>query len=109
MRSLTPLISPEALQIALADKNSPLSVIDASWHLPNSDRDSRKEFEQTHIPRAVFFDIDTVSDQSSSLPHMLPSARSFAESMRQLGVGPSHRVVVYDTHGLFSAARVWWI
>jgi thiosulfate/3-mercaptopyruvate sulfurtransferase len=26
-----------------------------------------------------------------------------------MGVGDGHQVVVYDSHGLFSAARVWWL
>lgn len=84
-------------------------VIDASWHMPDAGRSGRAEFERAHIPGAQFFDIDEVADTSSPLPHMLPSAEKFVSRVRRMGVGDGHRVVVYDSLGLFSAARVWWM
>ena len=90
--------------------NAPdLRILDASWHMPGSGRDARAEFEAAHIPGARFFDIDEISDEQSSLPHMAPPVEKFVSRMRGLGIGDGHRVVVYDTHGLFSAARVWWL
>jgi thiosulfate/3-mercaptopyruvate sulfurtransferase len=90
--------------------NAPdLRILDASWHMPGSGRDARGEFEAAHIPGARFFDIDEISDEQSSLPHMAPPVEKFVSRMRGLGIGDGHRVVVYDTHGLFSAARVWWL
>ena len=83
-----------------------LRIVDASWHLDG--RDARAEFEQTRIPGAVFFDLDAVSDHTSGLPHMLPTAAGFAKAMGGLGLSATDRIVVYDTVGLFSAARVWW-
>ncbi len=85
-----------------------LIVFDASWHLPNSDRNAKSEYQASHIPGALFFDIDDLSDEKSSLPHMLPSTVKFASRMKKMGVGDGMRIVVYDTHGLFSAARAWW-
>ncbi len=85
-----------------------LIVLDGSWHLPTSGRDPKAEYLAEHIPGALFFDIDDLSDEKSSLPHMLPSTVKFASRMKKIGVGDGMRVVVYDTHGLFSAARVWW-
>jgi thiosulfate/3-mercaptopyruvate sulfurtransferase len=85
-----------------------LGIIDASWHLPPTVRDGDAEFRQAHIPGAVFFNIDVVADASSSLPHMLPDAHSFAVAMTALGLGDGMHFVIYDTHGLFAAARVWW-
>jgi thiosulfate/3-mercaptopyruvate sulfurtransferase len=90
--------------------NAPdVRILDASWHMPGSGRDARAEFEAAHIPGARFFDIDEISDDQSSLPHMAPPVEKFVSRMRGLGIGDGHRVVVYDTHGLFSAARVWWL
>lgn len=86
-----------------------LFVIDASWHLPNAGRDAHAEYLAEHIPGAVHFDIDAVSDQASSLPHMLPDPVAFSSAMRNLGLGDGMRVVVYDSYGLFSAPRVWWM
>ncbi|MBP7240711.1 3-mercaptopyruvate sulfurtransferase [Amaricoccus sp.] len=86
-----------------------LRVLDASWHMPDSGRDAKAEFIAGHIPRARFFDIDEISDDQSDLPHMAPPVEKFVSRMRAMGVGDGHRVVVYDSAGLFSAARVWWL
>jgi thiosulfate/3-mercaptopyruvate sulfurtransferase len=85
-----------------------LVVLDGSWHLPTSRRDARAEYQAEHIPGALFFDIDELSDDRSPLPHMLPSTVKFASRMKKMGIGDGMRIVVYDTVGLYSAARVWW-
>jgi thiosulfate/3-mercaptopyruvate sulfurtransferase len=85
-----------------------LSVLDASWHMPELKRDAFEEFAEAHIPGAVFFDIDTIADPCTPLPHMLPSARTFGERVGRRGITNADRVVVYDTRGVVSAARVWW-
>lgn len=86
-----------------------LQVLDASWHMPAAKRDPGAEFLDRHIPGARFFDIDAISDRGNPLPHMVPPADQFAAQMRQLGVGDQTRVVVYDVHGLMTAARAWWL
>ena len=86
-----------------------LAILDASWHLPTTGRSGAEEFVTQHIPGAAFFDIDAIADTRSSLPHMLPDAAKFAEAMGAHGLGDGMRFVVYDTHGLFAAARVWWM
>lgn len=85
-----------------------LVVLDGSWHLPTSGRDAKAEYLDGHIPGALFFDIDDLTDEKSPLPHMLPSTVKFASRMKKMGIGDGMRIVVYDTVGLFSAARVWW-
>ena len=64
---------------------------------------------EERIPGAIFFDIDDLSDDTSDLPHMLPPPEKFASRMRKLGIGDGTRVVAYDTKGMFSAARAWWM
>ncbi|MDR3506488.1 MAG: 3-mercaptopyruvate sulfurtransferase [Caulobacteraceae bacterium] len=86
-----------------------LVLIDATWFMPGTERDARAEHARQHIPGALFLDIDEVSDHSNPLPHMLPEPHDFATQVRRLGVEPNSRVVVYDTHGVFSAPRVWWM
>jgi len=86
-----------------------VKVVDGSWHLPDAKRNPKEEFRSEHITGAVFFDIDDVCDTNSPLPHMAPSAEKFAARVRKLGLGDGNRIVVYDTAGLFSAARVWWL
>ena len=94
------------LEAALGDPD--LGVIDASWHLPPSGRIGLAEFREGHIPGAVFFDIDTVADHETGLPHMLPRPEALAREMDALGLGDGMQFVVYDALGLFAAARVWW-
>lgn len=100
-----PLISTEALAALLGEPN--LRIIDASWHLDG--RDGRPDFEAARIPGAVLFDLEASSDQASSLPHMLPEAASFGRRMSELGLSKADRIVVYDTVGIRSAARIWWM
>jgi thiosulfate/3-mercaptopyruvate sulfurtransferase len=85
-----------------------LIIFDGSWHLPTEERDAKAEYLAEHIPGALFFDIDDLVDEKSPLPHMLPTTIKFSSRMKKMGVGDGMRIVVYDTHGLFSAARVWW-
>ena len=61
-------------------KKKNIKVLDASWYLPNIKRNAKKEYKQKRIPGAVFFDIDDVSDKKSSLPHMLPSRKTFEKA-----------------------------
>ncbi len=86
-----------------------LIILDGSMHLPTAQRDAFAEYKQEHIPGAMFFDINDISNEKSSLPHMLPSAAKFASRMRKMGIGDGMRIVVYDSEGLYSAARVWWM
>ena len=101
------LVSTDWLLAHLSDPG--VVVIDASWHMPATNRDGRREFLAGHIPGAAFFDLDAVSDHTSPLPHMLPSPEDFASAMGALGVSNDVRVVVYDAAGLFSAPRLWWM
>ncbi|MEL6583363.1 MAG: 3-mercaptopyruvate sulfurtransferase [Pseudomonadota bacterium] len=86
-----------------------IRVVDASWYLPSENRDPRAEYEEAHIPGALFFDIDAISDSASELPHMAPPVEKFISRMRRMGIGDGHRVVVYDGAGVFSSPRVWWM
>lgn len=107
MSDLSPLVSTDWLAQRL---NAPdVRVVDGSWHLPAAARDAQAEFMQRHIPGAVFFDIDEISDKTSPLPHMMPEAAKFASRVRRLGLGDGNRIVVYAAEGAVSAARVWWM
>jgi len=86
-----------------------LRVLDGSWYLPGSGRDPAKEYSASHIPGALFFDLDATSDRSVPLPHMLPPPAAFAEAMSALGLSDSDDLVIYDGSGVnLSAPRVWW-
>lgn len=76
--------------------------------MPNIKRNAFAEFQKKRIPGAVFFDLDRISDQSSPFPHMLPSATRFSQDLGNLGIKKTDELCIYDIHGLFSAARVYW-
>jgi thiosulfate/3-mercaptopyruvate sulfurtransferase len=101
------LISTEDLASRLANPN--LRIADASWYLPQAGRNPVAEYEAAHIPGAVFFDIDAISDRETHLPHMLPSPVVFASAMRKLGIGDADFIVFYDGAGIYSSARALWV
>jgi thiosulfate/3-mercaptopyruvate sulfurtransferase len=84
-------------------------VLDGSMHLPTVGRNAKAEYVAAHIPGTLFFDIDAIADKSNPLPHTLPSTVQFASQMKKMGIGDGSRIVVYDSEGLYSAARVWWM
>lgn len=86
-----------AVEIGASD----LMIIDASLFLPDAGRDARAEYEDGHIPGAVFLDLAEFSD--------FPDEAKFASRMQTLGLGDGSRFVAYDNSPLHSAARAWWL
>ena len=68
------LISTAALARRLGEPD--LRIVDSTYFLPAMQRDARSEFADSHVPGAVFFDIDAIADFESPLPHMLPARRT---------------------------------
>lgn len=101
------LVSTEWLAQHLDDPE--VGIIDASWYLPAQNRDAVAEYGQAHIPGAVYFDIDEISDTSSDLPHMIPSAEGFAAKVGALGLGNGFRIVAYDSGSMMASCRAWWM
>ena len=66
--------------------NPDIVILDATYHLPNVDRDAEEEFESGHVQGAKYFNIDKICDPDSDLPHMLPSPALFAEVAGSLGI-----------------------
>ncbi|KAM3272058.1 hypothetical protein ACQJBY_042324 [Aegilops geniculata] len=102
-----PVVSAEWLHANLRDPD--VKVLDASWYMPAEQRNPLQEYQVAHIPGALFFDVDGISDRASNLPHMLPSEKAFSAAVSSLGIYNKDGIVVYDGKGLFSAARVWWM
>ena len=87
-----------------------LVIFDASWHMPATGRDGLKEWQQARIPGARFFDFDgKICAPDSDLPHMMPAEAVFTRELRALGLNQDSVVVVYDTMGMFSSPRAWWM
>ncbi|MDC0948207.1 3-mercaptopyruvate sulfurtransferase [Gammaproteobacteria bacterium] len=103
------LVTPQELMVWMEAGDTTLSIVDASFYLQDSGRDARAEYLATHLPNAVYFDVDHIADPLSHLPHMLPSSTDFAASMSALGISAAHRVVVYQSGGPGGAFRAWWM
>lgn len=102
-----PLISSRRLNEVLIGPD--LVLFDASFYLSTEGKDAGALFAEAHIPGAAFFDIESIVDRTSLLPHMVPPAAEFAEAVEAFGVTNNSHIVVYDQRGLFSAARAWWM
>jgi len=101
------LVGTEWLAAHLDDPH--VRVVDSSFKLPGITPTAREDYDRGHIPGTVFFDIDDIAEPGTSLPHMIPSPELFARKMERLGIGDDDRVIVYDSAGLSSAGRAWWM
>ena len=91
------------------DKNiNKVKILDATWHLPNANRNSFEEYKSEHIVNAIFFDIDKYSDQKTNIPHMLPSKENWEMIISSLGLSNSDHIIVYDNSDVMSSCRVWY-
>lgn len=97
----------EALELQALMKAGAVRIVDAGWRLDGTD--TRALFREAHIPGAVFFDLEAVSDPVSPLPHTLPDAAHFGQAMGALGLSERDRIVVYEAGPMFSAPRAWWM
>ena len=85
-----------------------VKIIDCSWHMTSENRNSEKEFEEEHIPNAIFFDLDKNSKQDTDLPHMLPKEDTWNEIVSKLGISKNDQIIVYDNSNVNSACRCWY-
>src|SRR5258708_10174220 len=105
---MNPLVTPSWLASRLQNPNT--IVLDATLAPVGITPpvDTRARYLDKHIPGAVFFDIEELSDHSTPLPHMLPTPEDFSRSMSSLGVSDNSTIVVYEQESVFSAPRAWW-
>jgi thiosulfate/3-mercaptopyruvate sulfurtransferase len=107
MTTTDPLVSTEWLAENLGKPG--VKVVDASFKMPGVLPLPKDDYLAKHIPGAVFFDVDAVSDHSNPLPHMFPSAEQFGRDAGALGIGNDDTVVIYDSGGWVAAPRAWWM
>ena len=84
-------------------------ILDASWYLPTVKREPFNEFKNTHLPDALYFDIDEVSDTSSNLPHTIPTIKQFEFNMEKLGINNYSHIILYSMDGIGTSPRAWWL
>src|SRR5437899_3235048 len=97
MTTTDPLVSTEWLAAHLGDAS--VKIVDASFKMPGVLPLPKDDYLASHIPGAVFFDVDAVSDHSNPLPHMFPDAGQFGRDVGALGVSNDDTVVLYDSGG----------
>jgi thiosulfate/3-mercaptopyruvate sulfurtransferase len=102
-----PLVSTDWLAAHIDDPK--VRVIDASFKLPGVLPLPLDDYLAAHIPGAVFFDVDAVSDHDDPRPHMYPDAAQFARDVAALGISSDDTVVAYDSGGWVAAPRAWWM
>ncbi|WP_027556809.1 3-mercaptopyruvate sulfurtransferase [Bradyrhizobium sp. Cp5.3] len=102
-----PLVSTEWLAAHIGDAN--MKVLDATFKLPGVLPLPKDDYLAAHLPGAVFFDVDAVSDHSNPLPHMFPTAEQFGRDVGNLGICNADTVVIYDAGGWVAAPRAWWM
>jgi thiosulfate/3-mercaptopyruvate sulfurtransferase len=70
--------------------------------------DTHARYYAEHIPGAVFFDIEELSDRPNPLPHMLPPPDVFSRNVSALGIGDQMDIIICEQEGVFSGPRAWW-
>lgn len=107
MKINSPLISVEYLLQNLDSDR--LIVLNAT--LPKVASNEEEVLEETfQIPGARFFDIkNEFSDVLAPFPNTMLSPEFFSKAAKKLGVFEDSVLVVYDEHGIYSSARVWWM
>ena len=85
-----------------------VKIIDSSWHMPNVKRNGYKEYLETHIENAIFFDLDKNSDQMTNLPHMLTSISNWEKIVSKMGIVKDDKIVIYDNSDVISSCRCWY-
>ena len=91
------------------DRNlNKVKIFDASWHMPNSKRNAKKEYEEKHIRRAIFWDVDEHSDKDSPYPHMMSNSDYWTRMLWSFAIKNEDHVVVYDHSDTYSSCRLWF-
>lgn len=112
-----PLISTQWLAEHLEDPD--LRVVDIRGYVEKRTREdgyqeavyrgAPEEYEESHIPGAVFVDWTTdITDPDNLIPAQLAPPGRFTGAMQSRGIGDSTRVVIYDHTGGQFATRLWW-
>ncbi|CAF0933793.1 unnamed protein product [Brachionus calyciflorus] len=72
---------------------------------------SKIEFENEHIPKAIYFDVLHGAESNKLIPKNIPSEKEFKQYVSSLGVSNNHHVIVYDRseYGFFTSARAWYL
>ena len=85
-----------------------VKIFDASWHMPSTKRNAKKEYDEKHIRGAMFWDVNEHSDQNSPYPHMMSNADYWTKMLISYGIENEDHIIVYDFSDLYSSCRLWF-
>ncbi|MDQ1363110.1 MAG: thiosulfate/3-mercaptopyruvate sulfurtransferase [Pseudomonadota bacterium] len=97
MSILPLLIEPAELQKHLHDQN--LLIVDLSKH---------SQYEQVHIPGAVYLDYSFITAVNRPAMGLLPDEEQISKVLGAIGFTTASHVVAYDEEGGGKAARLIW-
>lgn len=103
----TSLVETDWLEPRLRNPN--VKVLDATWFMPDTGRNARREWIEERIPESLFLDLELISDPASPYPHTVVEPPVFSDEVTSLGIEHNDQIVIYDRLGLFSAPRIWWM
>lgn len=98
------LIKPKNLKKIYRSKR--VKILDCRWYLED-EKKGLLQYRNKHIPNAIFFDIDKISNKESKLPHMFPKTDIFTQFINKSGINKNSEIIIYDQIGFFSSSRVW--
>ncbi|NIL77319.1 sulfurtransferase [Rhodococcus sp. B10] len=99
-----------AEELARPNSTSRTVILDVRWALGRSD--GHELYRHSHIPGAVYVDLDTELAGAASPEHgrhPLPDIADLQAAARRWGIDDGDDVVVYDAGPSTSAARAWWL
>ena len=85
-----------------------VKIIDCSWHMPQTERNSFEEYQEQHIGNAIFFDLDKNSKTDTDLPHMLIDIKSWEKIVSDMGIRNEDQIIIYDNSDVISSCRCWY-
>ena len=96
-----------AMEASALQSSGSAVFVDGSYH--QNARSGHEEYLQEHIPGARHFDLDSVCDMDTALPHMMPSEQRWTAAMDGFGISADDHVVVYTHKDAVSGPRVWYL
>ncbi|MGY6650474.1 sulfurtransferase [Wenyingzhuangia sp. IMCC45574] len=100
------IVSAEWLNDNLSNDN--LIILDCT--LINQLLKQPTEIQNIQIKNARFFDIkNKFSDTENEFPSAYPSITQFENEAQKLGINDTSFIVVYDSNGIYSSPRAWWL
>ena len=85
-----------------------VKIFDASWHMPSTKRNAKKEYDERHIKGTMFWDVDEHSDKDSPFPHMMSNSDYWTRMLWSFGIQNDDHIIVYDHSDVYSSCRLWF-